>query len=425
MNLKFVGATASALLLATALAGCSGPSGGGTSTTSGSGGDTVVTVGSGSVTRAQLGQALEVKYGAQELPDLIDGELLAEDLKSKNLSVTDAEITAELERAVEQNPQVKTVVDAGGPRLDYIKNQVRRNLTLRKLLMDGVTADAAKEQEFFKTYGSYYATPTQNKLGLLAASTKVRADQLARSLKTDPNSFAKLVDEQKAKATTDPIAGQSNTDVGRFETPDEFATSRGIPAPLVAPLIKALATAKKGQILPTQALAPNGPFLIVKIVDHKDAAKPDFTKSQADVETDYKLAQAALAEIKKSPTNPQKLEDNVKRVAQLISQPNPQTGQPGARPTLRDILTYILAPASNNLLQKLRTAGTVTVADATYKDIAKQYQPLPGAPGAEGVANGAAENSAAGNGAAENTAADTSTNTAANTAAAAPAPAKP
>ena len=409
MNLKFVGATASALLLATALAGCNSSNGGSTTgSTSTSGGDTVVTVGSGSVSRAQLAQALEVKYGAQELPDLIDGQLLAEDLKSKNLTVSDDEVTAELTRVQDQNPQVKTLIDEGGPRLEYIKNQVRRNLTLRKLLTNGVTADTTKEQAFFKTYQSYYATPLQNKVGVLAASTKVRADQLARSLKTDPNSFDKLVDEQKAKATTDPVAGQSTADVGRFQTPEEFG--RGLPPQVV----KDLTTGKKGQILPTQALAPNGPFLIIKIVDRKEASKPDFAKLQPEVETDYKLAQAALTEIKKNPKNPQKLEDNLKSVSQYLAQQSAQTGAPAPHPSLRDLLTYILAPASNNLLQTLRTNGTVTVSDATYKDIAKQYQPLPGAPGAAGATNGAAENTATNTATTNTAAANTAT---ANTAA--------
>ncbi|RYX85704.1 peptidyl-prolyl cis-trans isomerase [bacterium] len=399
MNLKFFGATTSALLLATALAGC----GGNTSTPGGgSPSDAVATVGSGSVTRAQLDQTLEGIYGEQMLPQLIDTQLLAEDLKSKSLEVTDAEVAAELTRLQEQDPTIKTAVEAGGARVEVIKNQVRRNLTVQKLLTVGITSDEAKEKAFFTTYSSYYATPTQNKLGLLAASTKVRADQLERALKTDPNSFAKLVEEQKGKAATDQIAGQSNADVGRFETPDEFATSRNIPTQLVAATIKALGTAKKGQVLPKQGLTPNGPFIIVKVIDRKEASKPDFAALKDQVATDYKMAQAALAEIKKNPQNPPKLEENIKQVAQLMQQPNPQTGAPGSRPALRDILTFILRPASNNMLDKLRTAGTVQISDTAYKEVAKQYQPLPGATGE--AANTAAGNTAAANTAATNTA---------------------
>ncbi len=421
MNLKFFGASASALLLATALAGCNGSSSTPGNPTGGNSGDTVASVGSGSVTRAQLDQTLEGIYGEQMLPQLIDTQLLAEELKTKNLTVSDAEVTAELARLEDQDPTIKTAIDAGGPRVDVIKNQVRRNLTVQKLLTEGTTADETKEKAFFATYSSYYATPIQNKLGLLAASTKVRADQLERSLQADPKSFEKLVDEQKAKAATDPVGAQSIADVGRFETPDEFATSRSIPPTLVAPIIKGLATAKTGTVLPVLSLTPKGPFLIVKVVDHKDASKPDFTKLHDVIETDYKMAQAATAEIKKNPQNPQKLEDNIKQVAQLMAQPNPQTGAPGTRPALRDVLTYILRPASNNLLDKLRTAGTVQISDTTYKDVAKQYQPLPGAAGAT---NSAADNSAASNTAATNTTAPDSaaTNTAATNSAA---PAKP
>ncbi len=421
MNFKPLGATLGALLLATALAGCGGPGGNGGATTGGAtgatsagGSDTIATVGSGAVTRGQLSQTLEGIYGEQVLPQLIDTQLLDEALKAKNGSVSDAEVTTELARIEDQNPNVKTLVDGGGARVEVIKNQLRRNLVVQKLLTDGIAADPTKEKAFYTQFASYYNTPAQNKLGLLVASTKTRADQLARALAGKPDSFAALAAEQKGKSSTDPFAGQSTPDTGRFEAPEEFGTARGIPTQFVAPVVKALVTAKKGQILPVQALRPTGPFLIVKVVDRKEATKPDFAKNQPQVETDYKMGQAALAEIKKNPKNPGTLEQNVKQVVDYLSAPDPQTGQPRPKPSLRDALTFILRPASETLLEKLRTGGTVQIADATYKTVAKAYQPLPGAPSAVG-------GSPTGNAATGNSAAPASNSAATNSAA----PAKP
>jgi len=429
MNFKLFGGTLSALLLAAALTGCSPSTSGTSGGTAGAGSPdaTLATVGSSSVTRAQLSQTLEGIYGEQILPELIDTQLLTEALKAKKGEVTDAEVDAELARIEEQTPSVKKTIEAGGARVDVIRNQIRRNLTVQKLLTDGIPADQAKEKAFFTKFSSYYGTPVQVRVGLLAASTKVRADQLERALKAKPDSFAALVAEQKA--SKDQLAARlSNADLGQFEAPSEFGPAEfaplGVPpqalaqiAPALAPITKALATAKKGQILPAQGISAKGPFLIVKVVDRKEATKPDFAKVQPSVETDYKMAQKAEIEIKKNPGNPQSLDQVVKQVITYLAQPNPQTGQPGVKAGLRDALTTILQPASNNLLQSLRTAGTVQVSDPAYKEVAKGYQSLT-------AAEGASANSAAGNSAAGNTAAATTTNSGTTTTNSA-APAKP
>ena len=395
MNFKLFGGSLSALLLAAALTGCSPSTSGGAS----AGGDTVATVGTSSVTRTQLSQTLEGLYGDQVLPELIDTQLLNEALKAKNGAVSDDEVNAELARVEEQTPSIKTIVESGGARVDVLKNQIRRNLTSQKLLTVDIAADAAKEKAFFDKYSSYYGTPLQVRMGLLVASTKTRADQLSRALATKPASFEALVAEQKAKVAQDRVAGASTADTGRLSEPSEFG-------PAVA---KLLATAKKGAILPVQQLGPTGPFLIAKVIDRKEASKPDFAKLQPTVETDYKMAQVAQAEIKKNPQNPQSLDQVIKQVIAYLAQPNPQTGQPGTKATLRDALTTILRPANNNLLEKLRTGGTVTISDEAYKEVAKAYQVPTAAPGA------------AGNTAAGNTAAATTSNSAATTNSAAPA----
>ena len=392
MNFKLFGGM-SALLLSAALAGCS-PSTGGGAAGAGAPGDTLATVGTSNVTRAQLSQTLEGIYGERTLPELIDTQLLSEELKAKSGTVTDAEVDAELTRIEEQTPSVKKTIEAGGARVDVIKNQIRRNLTVQKLLTNGIATDPAKVKAFFSKFSSYYGTPVQVRVGVLAASTKVRADQITRALKAKPDSFATLVTEQKA--SKDQLAARLSTaDVGQFEAPADFGPAEfeplGVPpqalsqiAPALAPISKALATAKKGQILPAQGISPKGPFLIVKVVDRKEASKPDFAKLQSIVETDYKMAQAAQVEIKKNPGNPQQLDQVVKQVITYLGQPNPQTGQPGVKAGLRDALTTILQPASNNLLEKLRTAGTVKISDPAYKEVATGYQQPTAAPGASG-----------------------------------------
>lgn len=424
MKFKFVGGSLSALLLAAALAGCTGGSGGSTAggdgtLTSVSESDVLATVDGTSVTRKELDQTLEGLYGERFLSQVIDGQVLAAELKKKNITLTDDEINKEQARVAEQDPTVKAAIEAGGSRIYVVRNQVIRNLSLRQLLIADKKGDPAKEKAFFDKYASFYGTPAQNKLAILAATTKVRADQLNRALKAKPDSFAQLVTDQKARATTDPIAQQSTTDTGRFETPEEFATSRGIPPQLVAPIITALAKAKKGETLPanTQAITPNGPFLIIKVIDHKDAVKPSYDAVKAQVATDYRMSQVAEEEIKKNPANPTSLEENIRRVIQALGQPNQETGSPGIKASITDALAIILTPASTAYLQKLRPTANVQISDQSYKEVAQLYQQPTAVPGAPTGNSAAESNTATGNSTATNSAANTATaNTAANSA---------
>lgn len=410
MKTRFLGGTLPALLLALALAGCGGPGGnaggagtGGTTNTgtgSGSPSDPLVKVGDTQITRGQLDQHLEGRYGTSALPDLIDSQLVADALTAKKQTVSDTEVSDEITRLEDNNPRIKAVVDSGGPRLDFIKSQLRNQLSVQKLLTADTPAKDADVQAFYNKFASYYSTPAQNKIGVLAASTKTRADQLSRSLQTKPDSFAALVAEQKK--TNDQIAqGLSSAGDGptaRFEAPEEFGSARLPPqiasqlAPALAPTIKALTTAKKGQILPVQSLTPRGPFFIVKIIDRKDAVKPDFAKIKAQVTTDYQLAQAAQTEIKKSQPKAPPIDQIVKNIVGGAAQPNPQTGQPGSKVSLRDALLSLLQTPTQTLLQELRGKGSVQISDPTYKEVARAYAPAPSAAtgnSAAGAPNGA------------------------------------
>ena len=387
MKTRYFGGSFAALLLALALAGCNKGGGTTTPTTVGaisptSSSDALATVGGTPITRGELTTLLEGIAGTRVLPELIDGQLLTEALKAKKGEVTEDEVTAELARIGESDATVKAAVTAGGPRAQVARQQVRRNLTVQKLLTEGITADDAKVKAFYNKYAAYYGTPLQVRLGILAASTKARADILARAVKSKPASFDTLVAEQKK--TNDPLGAQSTGDTGRFQPVEQIFGSN----PAIAPLNKGIATAKKGQILPVQALSPQGPFLIVRVVDRQEASKPDFAKFKDQATVDYKLAQAAEIEIKKNPQNPQTLEQNIKAVVEYLARPNQQTGAPGIKASLRDALTSVLIPASQNLLTTLRTNGSVQISDPSYKDIAQAYAPAPAAGAAGNVAAG-------------------------------------
>lgn len=361
------GLTLCAALGAT-LAGCNNGGGAG-------GNDTLATVGGSTVTRADLVKFLEAQQGEQALPYLIDTQLIMESLKAKGIEVTDAEVEADLARRQASDPNVKALVEAGGPKLDSAKAQIKRDIAMQKLLTADVKATDAQVKSFFEKNRRYYDAPAKAKVGILFTSTKTRADLMARQLKDKTRTFEALVAEQKK--ANDPAAGQSTVDRGSFESLENFP-------PAVAAQIEKL---PKGGTTSPQELnvgLPTPIYIIFKKVDVQPATKADLTKMRPQIEADYKLAEVARKTAAANPQNPP-FDETLSRTQQYLQSQNPG----GPAPQLRDVLSFINQTAANELLSKMRTSGTVQIGDPSYAKVAPTYQPAPAA-GAAGAAPGAA-----------------------------------
>jgi hypothetical protein len=371
-----------AVLASVALAGCN--SGG--SAASG-GGDTLATVGTTKVTRADLADFLVAQSGEQALPYLIDTQLLMENLKTKSLDVTDAEVDADLARRQESDPAIAQLISAGGTKLDTAKRQIKRDLAVQKLLTADVKPTEAQIKAFAEKNKAYYDAPAKIKTGLLFASTKVRADLMARQLKEKTKTFEALVAEQKK--ANDPVAGQSIADRGTFEPLASF------PANIRTQLEKM----PKGGNTSVQQInvgLPQPVFAIFRKVDFQPSKKADFTALRPQMEMDYKLSEVARKTVSQNPTNPP-FEETLKRTQEFMQSQNPA----GAPPKLRDVLNYINQTAAATLMTTMRGAGTVQVDDPTYATVAQQYKaatPTPGAgtPSAAGAGGAGAPAAGAG-----------------------------
>lgn len=383
------------------LAGCN-QNGGGSSgivgASSGNSSDTLATVGTAKITRADMNTFLEAQSGEQALPILIDTQLVFEALKAKSLDVTQAEVDADLARRQAADPRVEALVTAGGPQLAIIKTQIKRELALQKLLTAGITPTEAQLKTFFEKNRVYYDKPVQAKVGLLFASTKTRADLMASQLKSGSRTFAQLVAEQKK--VNDPVAGQSVESRPGMESLESFP-----------PAVRAqLAKLPKGGTTtpsPINVGLPMPVYVIFRKVDAVPATKADLTKIRAEVEADYKNAQVAEKTAAKNPQNPKDFNQTLKLTYDSIKFGSPQSpGNPNA--TLRDALNSINQYAANELIQGLRTAGTVQIDDATYAKVALPYQPPTTAGAAGNTASGnAAPGDASGNAAPETASGET------------------
>lgn len=374
----------SCALLGATLAGCNNGTaagiGGSSSTNSG---DTLATVGGTKVTRAELGTFLEAQSGEQALPYLIDTQLIYESLKAKSLDVTDAEVEADLTRRQANDPTVSELIKAGGAKLEIVKSQIKRELAMQKLLTSGITATDAQVQSFFEKNRAYYDTPAKTTVGMLLASTKTRADLMAKQLKDKTKTLAELVAEQKK--VNDPVATNSTEgeQLSRF------------PAPISTRVAPLLAKLEKGGVTPVQKFAEQA-YAVFVLADKTPAGKADLAKIRPQVELDFKSAEVAKKTVAENPRNPP-FEETLRRTAESVRLQNPNA-------TLRDTLNFINQTAANKVLSELRSSGTVQIDDASYAKVATQYQAAPAAPDASGnsasgnaapAADSAASNSAA------------------------------
>ena len=386
-----------AIGLALALAGCNGTTGGAAGSTTGatgaSGGETLATVGGTPVTRTELNKILEAQSGAQVLPVLIDTQLLLQAGKDANITVSDADVAAELETQKKKDPQLAEALTKNPKLTDVINTQIRRNLVTQQLLTKDVKMTDADVQKFFTTYKSYYEEPAKVKVGTLLTSTKARADAMSRALKGKTKTFEQLVEEQKK--AQDPLASRSSLG-------DTFASVDTLPLVFGADEAKSIEKLSKGGTTEPKSInvgAGQPIYVLFHVTDKQEASKADFAKLKTEVETDYKMAQVAMKEVKKNPQNPS-FDETLKRTRDAIRQQSQNPSAPA--PTLRDVLTVILRPLQQNILTDLRSKGTVKIDDATYAEVGEQYKAIPTpVPPAAGAATAGAATAGAATNAAE------------------------
>lgn len=343
------------LMVLVALAGCNSS-------------DTVATVDGQAVDRKELHSYLEALQGGDALRQLIDYQLLMSDLKSKNLTVTDAEIKDGVDRQVKNDPTLAHVIQTGGPRLDALQRRVQTQLAVEKILTADVKPKDADVKAWFDRIGhSYYDSPEQVSFGILYTTTKARADTMAAQLKAKTKNFMQLVEEQQAAA--DPAGRQSRAD----SPPIDAARLRNDPVGKLLHQLKPGDNTGVISLLPRQKA-----YAIFKVTKHEPAKRADFTKLKNDLLLDYKMEQVARLVVAKNPKNPP-FEQTVEQVSQsMMSQ-----GQTFERPAYRQVLTYINQTAVDTLMSSLRQTGKVTINDPAYADLGKIYTTVPGLGGGE------------------------------------------
>lgn len=361
------------------------------SDTSFSSSDAVATVNGDTISRGDLYAMMAAQSGEQTLKQLISYQAIMQQLKKNNLEVTDAEIDAYIEsikaESPQSAPQLDEIVKGGGSRLESLRKSARISLASIELMTKDVKVDDAKLKAWFGKNGAQYDKKENLRTGLLATSTKARADLMASQLKAKTKTFAQLVEEQgKANDPQGRSSTITNTPTG---TRAEIVKTFG---PQIGSALQKVPIGGNTSVILAQPKPPA--YVIAGIVSGTPAQKADFTKMRAQAEQDYKLEQVAREEIKKS-GNQQPFEAVVKQYEAGMAQ------QGGPKPSYRNILTMLTQPRAQAIQTDVTKGMDLKINDPELVKVAEQFPtPTPaaspaGSPGATSSASPAAASPAA------------------------------
>jgi foldase protein PrsA len=371
------------VIFAGALSGCNR---GGTSGGAATGGDTIATVNGTAIGRNELHTLLEATGGEAAVRELVLRQLVMQELQKQGLTVTDKEVQNGVKELASKQTganaeELQRAISTPGPRQDHIQNQVRTEIALNRLITKDVKVDDAQLKTWFEKNKARYGTPAQVKLGLLLASTKVRADTMAAQLKSGTKTFAQLVQEQKK--AQDPVAQGSVAEMPEFMAMESLSQF----SPAVATQIKNL---KPNQNTGAMLLTPGGGqqiYGVVRLAARQEAKQPDFASMREIAEQDYKLEQVAKKDLPPGATWDQML----KQVEGMIAQQN--QGRTMQRPSYRDMLNVMVQGARQKVLTGLQQGAKVEIADASYARVVETFKPQPAA-GAAGAPSAAPQSAA-------------------------------
>ena len=375
----------------TATTGGTSDNNGGTTTgttssdTSFSSTDAVATVNGDTITRGDLYALMASQSGEPALKQLINYHAVLQQLKKNNLEVTDAEVDAYIESIKAESPQsagqLDEIVKNGGSRLESLRKIARISLASIELMTKDVKVDDAKLKAWFGKNGAQYDKKENLRTGLLATSTKARADLMASQLKAKTKTFAQLVEEQ-GKAN-DP-QGRSSTLTGPAGTRAEIVKIFSEKVPKLGLALQKVPIGGNTSVILAQPKPPA--YVIAGIVSGTPAQKADFTKMRAQAEQDYKLEQVAREEIKKS-GNKQPFEAVEKQYETGMAQ------QGGPKPSHRNILTLLTQPRAQAIQTDVTKNMVLKIEDPELVKVAEQFPtPTPtaspaGSPGASPAAS--------------------------------------
>ncbi|TDL30404.1 hypothetical protein E2R51_18500 [Jeotgalibacillus sp. S-D1] len=160
--------------------------------------EVVATVGDEDISRQDWLHAIELRYGKEVLQQLVNQSVMEQSADKYDISVSDQE----LEQEFSMLRSVLNVYDqASMPNEEVLKEQLRTEIILEKLITSEVEISEEELQTFYEENSSLYSIPAMYRLSQIVVSTEAEANQVMEELDND-SSFEALARERSVDETT-------------------------------------------------------------------------------------------------------------------------------------------------------------------------------------------------------------------------------
>lgn len=234
----------------------------------------VAVVNGETITKAQLYDRMIDRVGKDAVDELIKETLVTQAAKAANVTVSDAEVKAELDKIKSNfgsDAEFEMVLAQQGFTLDELNRQIKFHVTLKKLVEPRVAdklTDAALEEHFNANKESYATQKEEVHARHILVETREAAEQVIARIKAGED-FAAVAKE----VSTEPAAKESGGDLGFF--------GRG---QMVPEFEEAAFNLPVGQL--SEPVQSQFGWHVIEVLEHKQPVVPTFAEVKAKVRED-------------------------------------------------------------------------------------------------------------------------------------------
>jgi foldase protein PrsA len=251
--------------------------------------EAVATVNGTDISKDQLYDELVKAGGPATLENIITQELIQQEAKAASITVTDADIDAEIaliKKSFGTDEQFNSALAQYNMTLESLKKDTKINLTIRKILEPKTDVTAEEMQQFYDANKDQLGTPEQIQASHILVATKEEADAILAELKQGGD-FAAIATAK----SLDPGSKDKGGDLGFFGKGQMYPEFEEAAFALKINEISSIVQTEKG-------------FHIIKKTAEKAAVVPTFEEKKEEIKKQLvatevnELSEAWMSEIR-------------------------------------------------------------------------------------------------------------------------------
>ncbi|MBT2756269.1 peptidylprolyl isomerase [Mesobacillus foraminis] len=230
--------------------------------------DVVASVNGDSISKEELYSTLVKQYGASSLSALIDNKIIEQEAEKKDITVTDKEITEELQTYIDSyggEEAFQSALEQSGLTENDVKSDVENYLKIEKLLKPQVKVTEEEMKTYFEENKESFNEQEQVEASHILVDDKKTAEEVAQKL-ADGQGFAELAKEY----STDASNAESGGELGYFSKGEMAAEFEEVAFSMAKGEISDLVKTEYG-------------YHIIKVTDKKAAKEAVYEDHKEDI----------------------------------------------------------------------------------------------------------------------------------------------